>query len=43
VKSIEREIQWAVFEGCMAELEHRAIRHILRNLGREDLLGESTD
>lgn len=31
-RSVERAIQWAVFDGAMAELNHRAIRHILAKL-----------
>jgi hypothetical protein len=30
--SIERAIQWAVFDGAMAELDQRAFRHILGKL-----------
>lgn len=30
--SIERTIQWAVFDGAMAELDQRAFRHILGKL-----------
>lgn len=32
--SIERPIQWAVFDGAMAELNRRAIRQILVKLGK---------
>ena len=32
--SIERTIQWAVFDSAMMELDRRAVRYVLMKLGR---------
>jgi hypothetical protein len=42
-RSPERELWFGVHEGYMAELERRAIRHVLQKLGREDLLDGPAD
>lgn len=34
--SIQRSIQWAVFDGAMAELDRRLVRHVLAKLGRAE-------
>ena len=36
VGSVQRAIQWAVFDSAMMELDRRAMRHILAALGKTD-------
>jgi hypothetical protein len=34
-RSVERAIQWAVFDSAMAELDRWIVRHVLRKLGKD--------